>query len=703
MGGEALRVELLSRQPVKLEWNLEPDQISTLATAMISACDTAHDKISAMHAAGMQLTWENSIGLLEEADTAFKSLEYVVKFPSRTAVCKELRNASKSAAKQLAASNVARSSRKDVHEVLVAFSQTAEALAMDGERRRYLERRLINFRRMGMELEADAASQVKEINTRLSELVIEFEANLDDFERCMMFTEAELDGCPASFLAERKQDDGKFKLQLNGPSVRVVNEDCKVAETRRQVVIAWGSRCKDTNTPMLLEFASLRDKKAHLMGYPTHLEFVAESLMSGSAEKIETFLLELGQKLKPLAEADLAVLRELKMSHEGGGEIMEWDRLFYCKLVEKTKYGVDHEALKEHFPIDKVTAGLLSIYEELLGLKFESEPSMEGAAAWHEDVKAYRATDVASGKLIGFFYMDLHPREGKTSSTACYGLQRPCLLHGQWQLPISGIVCNFSKPTSEAPALLTHKEVVDLFHEFGHSMHHVCSEAQLCLFSGMGVEKDFLEVPSQLLENWPFSREALNRISGHYKTGEAVPAELFDALIAASNANAGIKNIRDVVWASIDVAVHTTSSPDPADVWNKLCSELVGMPPAPGTMVPATIVHFVDYDGMFYSYLWSEVYSADMFASRFEKEGIFNPETGAAYRKEILAPAGSRDGMDSLKAFLGREPTVDAFIEKKIGLVTKCAQGSTSVHVDKKKEAAPRQQLGELSNSMGSA
>ena len=235
---------------------------------------------------------------------------------------------------------------------------------------------------------------------------------------------------------KRKQEDGSFKCTLDKPDFDTIVGECKVADTRKKVEVAYNSRCKEVNTPIMEKIISHRHKKAQLLGYSSHQDFVVEECMAKTAANVRAFLSDFGWKLQPAVKSDLAALKALKAQHEGGGEIMEYDRAFYCKMLEATKCGVEHEALKEYFPLDTVTAGLLGIYEGLLGLKFERELSMEGAAAWHEDVKAYRTTDTASGKLVGFFYLDLHPREGKFGHCACFYLQNGCQVGGQRQLPI---------------------------------------------------------------------------------------------------------------------------------------------------------------------------------------------------------------------------------------------------------------------------
>ena len=252
-----------------------------------------------------------------------------------------------------------------------------------------------------------------------------------------------------------------------------------------------------------------------------------------------------------------------------------YDRTYYSKLLEEEKFKVDHEALKAYFELSTVAKGLLGIYQQLLGLTFDREKSLEGGAAWHAEVEAYRVSDTKSGELVGYFYLDMHPREGKYGHAACFGLQPACATAGGWQVPVAAAVCNFPRPTASQPALLSHRDVETFFHEFGHVMHQLCSKAELEMFAGTRVERDFVEAPSQMLENWCWQPAALARMSAHHQTGEPIPDALMAALLASRNANSGILNMRQIVLASFDQAIHTSPSADTAAVLDRISAELL--------------------------------------------------------------------------------------------------------------------------------
>lgn len=667
---DLLLASILAAAPVYLRWNLTPAQVEGLAAALERRSQAQIDSVVATHASGAALTWDNSMGVLDLEDAEFAVLESSVTFPGHVSTDKALRDACTEADTKLSKYAVESNARADLYAAVLAYSQTEEAAALEGERRRYVERRIREFKRVGLHLDAETAAQVKEINTKLSSLGIRYSKNLGEEAFATHFSEAQLAGLPSAFLAERKQTEGEHvgmcKVTLKYPCVIPILERCSVADTRKQVEFAYNSRCLVENTKILEELVVLRHQKALLMGYETHAEFMTEIRMSGGAAKVKSFLSELGAKLKPLLEQDVATLSELKAA-EGAADpkIYGWDRSYYAKKIEETRFKIDHEELKKYFPLEVVTEGLLSIYQQLLGLTFEQDKVME-AAAWHADVLAFKVSDTESKELVGYFYMDMHPREGKYGHAACFGLQPACVRGATWQPPIAAAVCNFPKASAASPALLSHRDVETFFHEFGHVMHQLCSKASLSRFAGTRVERDFVEAPSQMLENWCWQPEALNRMSRHFETGDPIPAELLQALLASRNANSGILNMRQIVLASFDQEIHTSASADTAAVLAKLSDLLMSIPATPGTNMASAFGHMAGgYDAQYYGYMWSDVYSADMFETRFLKEGILSASTGASYRKEILEPGGSRDALESLVAFLGREPTQEAFLRSK--------------------------------------
>lgn len=392
--------------------------------------------------------------------------------------------------------------------------------------------------------------------------------------------------------------------------------------------------------------------------------------MAKTPETVLEFLTTLRGKLVPLAQKEIVKLISLKKAEKQTTKeetLNAWDTQYYSRILLETEYAVDEEKIKEYFSFESVTKEMLNIYETILGLKFEKIANNNG---WNADVKLIKVSNASDGNLVGHLYLDLFPRDGKYTHAACFDLIPGYeMMDGSRNYPICAIVANFGKPTSTKPSLLTENEVVTYFHELGHAMHQLCAHTKFSRFHGTNVETDFVEAPSQMLENWCYNPQALKKLSKHYLNEEPLPSKYIEALINAKNVNAGLHNLRQIFFGIFDMTIH--SSNDKVDVislWSQLKSEITMISDHPGTHAASTFGHMMGgYDAGYYGYLWSQVFSADMFYTRFHKEGVDNVKTGAEYRRCILKPGGSKDAMDMIKDFLGRAPTQEAFL-KSIGL-----------------------------------
>jgi oligopeptidase A len=539
---------------------------------------------------------------------------------------------------------------------------------------------LRDFHLSGVDLAADKQARYKEISQQLSKLASQFEENLMDATNAWqkVITDVEqLKGLPESALAQAKQSaeaEGKegWLISLQFPSYLAVMTYADNRELRREHYQAYSTRASDQspdadkwdNSEAMEQILALRHEKAQLLGFNNYAEYSLATKMADSTDTVVNFLEDLAEKSLGQAQRDLDELRQFAASEHGLEDLQAWDIGYYSEKMRQHFYQLSQEQVKAYFPVSRVLPGLFAIVEKLYGLQISPITEFD---SWHPDAHFYQIID-KDQQPRGRFYLDLYARAKKRGGAwmdDCVGRKKTA---DGIQHPVAYLVCNFTPPTGDQPALLTHDEVETLFHEFGHGLHHMLTQIDHLGVSGInGVEWDAVELPSQFMENWCWEKEALALISGHYQTGEALPDELFAKMLAAKNFQAGMMMVRQLEFSLFDFKIHQDY--DPAQ-GGRIYQTLQSIRDRVAVVKPPVFNRFAHsfshifaggYAAGYYSYKWAEVLSADAF-SLFEENGIFDRATGEAFLHNVLEQGGSSEAMSLFKNFRGREPKIDALL-----------------------------------------
>ena len=455
------------------------------------------------------------------------------------------------------------------------------------------------------------------------------------------------------------------RITLDYPDYIPFMQQATNRENRKHIQHKYYNQAAELNKPILKEAIAVRARIAELLGFDTWADHQMELKMADTTS-VRRFYDSIVPGLTARAEAEKASLQKLLEDDHPEEELSAWDWMYYDTQQARSDFGVDQNVVASYFPLEPVVNAMLDITAEVFGIRYEA---INDIGTWHDDVTTFRIIDAASDRHVAVFFLDLHPRKGKYTHAACWSLQKgQRRSDGSYRQPFAGVLANFTKPTEDTPSLLKHDEVLTLFHEFGHVLHECLTEVELGKFAGFDTEWDFVEAPSQIMENWIWNVEVLKRFARHHETNEPIPAELVESLVAARDHNIGLKLLRQVYYGNLDLDFHTSGPTPDLDAIDRTTHTFTLLPIHEDTFFAAGFGHLMGaYDAGYYGYLWSMVYGDDMF-SVFQKEGVLSPEVGARYRKEILAAGASRDAIDHLRAFLGREPNANAFMKKKIGL-----------------------------------
>ena len=574
------------------------------------------------------------------------------------------------------------SQNQDLYKALERIQQSDEFNQLTAVQQQDINLQMRDFRLAGVALGAEDKQQYAELKQQLAQLSTQFSNNVMDATDSWSkhFDDSKhLLGLPESSLAQAKQlaaskGQSGYLLNLDFACYHAVVTFADDRELRQTIYTAFNTRASDQgphdqqydNTEIMAQLVSLRQQLAQLVGYDNYAEYSVASKMADSGKEAHDFLQDLAQQCKPLGQEEMAQLQAFANQQGGPQPLQAWDIAYYSEKLRQARFDLSQEELKPYFALPQVQAGLFAIVERLFGIQVEQ---VDGVPVWHKDVGFYRISQ--QGKAIGYFYLDVFARQQKRGGAWMNDCRtRQNLANQQTQLPVAYLVCNFAPASDGQPALLTHNDVVTLFHEFGHGLHHMLTQIDVAGVAGInGVAWDAVELPSQLLENWAWQKESLLMFAKHYQTGEPLPAAMLQKMLAAKHFQSAMFMLRQLEFGLFDLRLHSQDAAQSVDVQavlDQVREEVAVITPPDWNRFQHGFSHIFagGYAAGYYSYMWADVLAADVF-ERFMADGIFNPQTGQKYWHKLLGRGGSADAMTLFMDFMGRKPDVAALIRSK--------------------------------------
>ena len=625
-------------------------------------------------------TWNNLVGPLEEMEDRISRAWSPVSHMNSVVNSEAMRDAYNACLPLLSEYGTEMGQHEGLYRAYRQIADGEEYQRLDHAQRKVIDNALRDFRLSGIELDQASRDRFKVIMQELSTLTSRYSDNVLDATNAwyrQVSDESLLSGLPASArslarqqAAQRKLDGWVFNLEF--PSYFPVMTYADNRDLREQLYTAYVTRASDqgpnagkwNNAGLMQQILALRHEAAQLLGFANYAERSLATKMAETTDHVMDFLNDLATRSRPAALGELEEVREFAAVTCAHHDLQAWDIPYYSEKLRRQKYSISQEELKPYFPEPHVISGLFTIVQRLYGLQIEAVSDVD---TWHEAVEYYRIRD-ASGDIRGEFYLDLYARPQKRGGAwmdECISRRRTC---DGIQIPVAYLICNFSPPIGDEPALFTHDEVITLFHEFGHGLHHMLTQIDYAGVSGIsGVAWDAVELPSQFMENWCWEREALDIFARHHQSGERIPDDLYQRMIQARNFQSALQMMRQLEFAIFDFTLHRDYDPAaPAPVHDTLetvRSRVAVIQPPSFNRFENSFTHIFGggYAAGYYSYKWAEVLSADAF-SAFEESGIFNTDTGSRFMDTILSQGGSREPMELFIEFRGREPSIDALL-----------------------------------------
>ena len=666
---------------------IKPEHVAPAIEQLLNDCRTL---VASMLAEGVQPTWDNFVVPMEDVHERLSRAWGPAGHLNAVMNSPKLREAYNATLPVITQYYAELGQNLDLFKKYKALHDSPEFASLNATRQKIIENELRDFRLGGAELPEDKKARYLEIQERQSELSSRFSDNLLDATNeytLLIENKDELSGLPEDVLqaaAEAALAKGLsgWLFTLKAPSYLPVMQFADNRELREKIYRAYATRASEfgkpefDNSKLMDEIVQLRTEEARLLGFANYGELSLAAKMAETPKQVVTFMRELAQRARPFAEKDLTQLREFARTELGIGDpsaslrtgMHSWDTTYASEKLREQRYAFSEQEVKEYFPEDAVLAGLFSLVETLYGLKIVDATALRQVQVWHESVRFFDILDV-QGALVGQFYFDLYARASKRGGAWMDDvITRRRLTNGEIQTPVAYMNCNFAAPVGGKSAVFTHDDVITLFHEFGHGLHHLLTEVEDLGVSGInGVEWDAVELPSQFMENYCWEWDVLRGMTRHVVSGEPLPRALFDKMLAAKNFQSGLQALRQIEFALFDMLMHSDFEAGGAksilQLLDEVRSEVAVLIPPEFNRFPQSFSHIFagGYGAGYYSYKWAEVLSADAY-SLFEEQGVLNPAVGARFRAEILAVGGSRPAMQSFAAFRGREPAIDALL-----------------------------------------
>jgi len=668
---------LLANSTLPMFSRIKPEHIVPAIDQLLAE---ARSSVEQHLQATQHYTWKNLIEPLEDVDDKLNKAWSPVSHMNSVVNSDELRDAYNACLPKLSAYSTEMGQNEALFKAYRFIADSDEFATLDTAQQKIIRNALRDFKLSGIDLDNEKKQRYKDISQELSALASNYEENLLDSTNAwskLIRDEQDLAGLPESALAQAKQTAGShnedgWMITLQFPSYISVMTYADNRELRREHYEAFATRASDQgshaeqwdNSENMEKILTLRHEKARLLGFNNYAELSLATKMAEKPDDVTHFLEDLADRSWRHARKDLAELREFAKQHYGINDLQSWDMTYYSEKMRQHFYQLSQEEVKAYFPITRVLPGLFAIVEKLYGLQITEISDFD---SWHPDVRFFQIHD-QTDQLRGQFYLDLYARAKKRGGAwmdDCVSRKR---FDDTIQIPVAYLTCNFTPPTGDTPALLTHDEVTTLFHEFGHGLHHMLTQVDHLGVSGInGVEWDAVELPSQFMENWCWEKEALTLMSGHYQTDEKLPDALFDKMIAAKNFQAGMDMVRQLELSLFDFRIHRNYDPEKGgriyETLEQVREQVAVVRPPKFNRLAHSFGHIFagGYAAGYYSYKWAEVLSSDAF-SLFEEKGIFDQETGHAFLTNILEKGGSQNAMELFINFRGRKPTIDALL-----------------------------------------